>query len=70
MILTIEELTARLESKAGPVETRPSEALWITLAPEEGRHAQSVEYRTPDDNTLVRVYLDQAGAIVGIEIFP
>jgi len=70
MILTLDELTSRLDAKANPADTRPSEALWITLAPEEGRHARSVEYRTPDENILVRVYLDQAGAIVGIEIFP
>ena len=70
MILTLDELTARLDAKTNPLDTRPSEALWIKLAPEEGIHARSVEYRTPDENTLVRVYLDKEGAIVGIEIFP
>ncbi len=70
MILSIGELTARLEKEAEPSDTRPSQALWITFASEEERHFKTVEYRTPDQNTMVRVYLDRNDAIVGIEIFP
>ena len=70
MILTIDELTARLENAADPSDTRPSQALWITFAPEEETHFKTVEYRTPDQNTLVRVYLDRNEAIVGVEILP
>jgi hypothetical protein len=70
MIVSIAELTARLDPAADPSDTGPSEALWITFAPEEERHFKTVEYRTPDQNTLVRVYLDRTDAIVGIEIFP
>ena len=70
MILSLDELTEILKPRTASHDTRPSDALWITFAAEEGVHAKSVDYRTPDDNTLVRVYLDKAGAIVGIEIFP
>jgi len=70
MILPLDELIAILQPRTETYDARPSEALWITLAPEAGVHAQSVDYRTPDDNALVRAYLDRAGAIVGIEIFP
>jgi hypothetical protein len=70
MIITISELTAQLEKIANPSDTRPSEALWITFAPEEETHFKTVEYRTPDQNTLIRVYLDRNEAIVGLEIFP
>lgn len=70
MILTIEELTKRLQGHADRSDTLPSEALWITFAQEGERHARSVEYRTPDGNLIVRLYLDSQGALVGIEIFP
>lgn len=70
MILSIEELTRRLQSSADPNDTLPSEALWITFAPEGERHVKSVDYRTPDNNVLVRIYLDGGAALVGIEIFP
>jgi hypothetical protein len=70
MILSIDELTARLEKGTDASDTSPSQALWITFAPEEERHFKTVEYRTPDQNTLVRVYLDRNDALVGIEVFP
>ena len=70
MILSLNELIARLHDFSKSGETSPSEALWITIAPEGERHIKSVDYRTPDDNTLVRVYLDGSDSIVGIEIFP
>jgi hypothetical protein len=70
MILSLEELTKRLQSSADPNDTLPSDALWITFAPEEERHVKSADYRTPDNNVLVRVYLDKDEALVGIEIFP
>ncbi len=70
MILGLQQLTDHLKSIADPEDTSPSQALWITLAPEGERHAQSIDYKTPDENTLVRIYLDRDGAIVGIEVFP
>lgn len=70
MIVSLQELTDRLRSFARPGDTLASDALWITFAPEGERHIESVDFRTPDDNTLVRVYLDSNGALVGIEIFP
>ena len=68
MILTLHQLTDILGEKADPQDTAPSEALWIEFAPEGERHFKSVDYRTPDNNTLVRVYLDSNDAVVGIEI--
>jgi hypothetical protein len=70
MILTLDQLIGHLSSAATAGDTTPSEALWIELAPERGRHARSLDFRTPDTNTFVRVYLDKNEAIVGIEIFP
>jgi len=70
LIVSLEELIKALNPIANPRDTLPSDALWITFAPEGERHAQSADYRTPDDNTLVRVYLDRNGAVVGLEIFP
>jgi uncharacterized protein YuzE len=57
-------------SEANQNDTPPTEALWVRFAPEEERHFQTVEYRTPDQNTIVHVYLNQNGALCGIEIFP
>ena len=70
MILSLDRLIARLQGIADPNDTLPSEALWIEFAPEGEAHFRSVDYRTPDDNVLVRVYLDKSERIVGIEIFP
>lgn len=70
MILKLDDLVARLQMTADRTDTLPSEALWIELAPERDRHHKSVDYRTPDSNTLVRIYLDATDCIVGIEIFP
>lgn len=70
MILSLDELVMRLQKGADANNTLPSDAIWITFAPEGERHFKSVDYRTPDKSTFVRVYLDPAGAIVGIEIFP
>lgn len=54
MILSLSQLIERLEPTADRTDTLPSDALWIQLAPEPGRHAKSVAYRTPDTNSLVR----------------
>ncbi len=70
MILSLDELTKRLLHGANLNDTLPTEALWVQFAPEGERHAKSVDYRTPDSNTLVRIYLDKQDAIVGLEIFP
>jgi uncharacterized protein YuzE len=76
MIIEIEKLIEALKPSGNPKDTLPEEALWIKVAPYpngeptkyEGR-IRTVEYRTPDGNTLVNVDLDQRGAILGIEIF-
>lgn len=70
MIISLDELTKRLMPGADLADTLPTEALWLQFAPEGERHVKSVDYRTPDNNTMVRIYLDSDDAIVGIEIFP
>jgi uncharacterized protein YuzE len=76
MIIEIENLIKALKPIANPNDTLPAEALWIKVASypkgERSRYekaVQTVDYRTPDGNTLVNIDLDQQGAILGIEIF-
>ena len=76
MIIDLEKLIRALNPIADPNDTLPAEALWIKLAPypkgERSRYekvVQAVDYRTPDVNTLVKIDLDQQGAILGVEIF-
>jgi uncharacterized protein YuzE len=68
MILPLDELIGRLQSGANPNDTKPSDALWIRFSQEKTQ--KTVEYRTADGNEIVHVYLDQNGALVGVEIFP
>ena len=76
MILSLENLINLLAPAASPNDTLPSEALWIRLAPypeartKYEKAAETLDYRTPDGNTLVQVHVDQQKAILGIEIFP
>jgi hypothetical protein len=77
MILTLDELVTRLNPAANPNDTMPSEALWIKFAPypkkdvkKSAGTVRTVDWRTPDDNTLVLIQVDQRDAILGIEIFP
>jgi len=77
MILTLDELVLLLKRSANPNDTMPWEALWIKFAPypeqdakRSVRTVRTVDWRTPDDNTLVQVHVDQQDAILGIEIFP
>jgi len=77
MILTLDELVSLLRSSADPNDTIPSEALWIKFAPypeqdtkRNVKTVRTVDWRTPDENTLVQIHLDQSDAILGIEIFP
>jgi hypothetical protein len=67
MILCVDELIARLQG-CPDQGTSASTALWIRFA--QNKTAKTVEYRTADDNTIAHVYLDESGALVGIEIFP
>jgi len=77
MILTLDELVTLLNPASNPNDTMPSEALWIRFAPypekdvkKSAGTVRTVDWRTPDDNTLVQIHLDQRDAILGIEIFP
>jgi hypothetical protein len=70
MILSLDELTSHLQAIADRNDTLSSEALWIKFGSERERGDRTVDYRTADGNTLVHMYLDRNGAIVGIEIFP
>ena len=76
MILTLDQLIGLLKPVANPNDTLPSEAIWIRFAPAQKprtkyeKTVQTVDYRTPDGNTVVQVDVDQQGAILGVEIFP
>jgi hypothetical protein len=76
MVLTLDELIKMLEPLARPNDTLPSEALRIRFAghpkitTKYDATCQTVDYRTPDDNTLVPVDIDNQGAILAIERFP
>jgi hypothetical protein len=67
MILQLDDLIGRLQVTVEPGETKPTDALWIRFGQE--RTHKTVEYRTADGNEIVHVYLDQGGALVGLEIF-
>jgi hypothetical protein len=68
MILPLDELIGRLQNTANSDDTKPSDALWIRFGQEKTQ--KTVEYKSADGNEIVHVYLDQNGALVGIEIFP
>ena len=67
MILTLDELVARLETADTTRETMPKQALWIKFWSQKSDRA--VEYGTATKNEIVQVYLDEGDALVGIEIF-
>jgi len=66
VILSLDDLIARLET-TNTDDTKPGEALWIRLAPQNVR--KTVEYRTATGNEIVHIYLDEQDALVGVEIF-
>jgi hypothetical protein len=68
MILTLDALVERLSKDANPNDALPTDALWVQFS--EQQTAQTVEYRTKDENCILHVYLDDKGALVGIEMFP
>jgi hypothetical protein len=76
MILSLADLSALLKPLANPNDALPSEALCIKFAlypqakTKYAATSQTVDYRTPDGNTIVHVDVDQLGAILAIEIFP
>ena len=76
MVLTLDELVNLLKPIANPNETLPSEGLCIKFAARPKAKtkyeatSRTEDYRTPDDNTLVQIYVDRQGAIPAIEIFP
>jgi hypothetical protein len=76
MVLTLDELVNLLKPAANPNDTLPSEGLCIKLAAYRKAKtkyeatSRTVDYRTPDENTLVQIDVDQQGAILAIEIFP
>ena len=77
MIIELEKLIEALRPVANPKDTLPSETLWIKIAASpksEGskyeKPINTVDYHSPDGNTLVQINVDQQGAILGIEIFP
>jgi hypothetical protein len=67
MILTLDELVARLKAADTTRDTGPGEALWIKLGSRKSN--KTVEYRTATGNEIVHVYLDEDEGLVGIEIF-
>ena len=77
MTIELETLIKALRPMANLQDALPSEALWIRIAPSsrsEGskyeKAINTVDYHSPDGNTLVQINVDQQGAILGIEIFP
>ena len=74
MILTLNQLIELLKPAANPNDE--IQGIYLRFAPSPKpktkyeNAVQTVDYRTPDGNTLVQVDLDQQGAILGIEIFP
>ena len=67
MIIGLDDLLRRLQEESMPGDTPPSEALWVRFG--QRKTKKTVEYRTANDG-IVHVYLDEEGALVGIEIFP
>ncbi len=76
MILTLDKLIDLLKRAANPNDTLPSEAICIKFAPYPQANTkyeatcQTLDYRTPDGNTIVQIDIDQQGAILAIEISP
>lgn len=74
MVLTLDRLIELLKPAANPNDELMG--VYITFAPSPKPRTkyentvQTVDYQTPDGNTLVQVNTDQQGAILGIEIFP
>jgi len=69
MVLLLDELIGHLKSiEASKDPAKPSDALWIRFSTDKTH--ETIEYRTPDENRIVHVYLNKDGALVGIEIFP
>lgn len=68
MILSLSQLVSHLNQIAPKDDTKPQDALWIRFTQEQTQ--RTMEYRTPDDNQILHVYLNKDGALVGIEIFP
>jgi uncharacterized protein YuzE len=66
MIITLDDLLKKLQTASIPGDTEPSEALWVKFG--QRKTHKTVEYRTASDE-IVHVYLDENGALVGIEIF-
>jgi hypothetical protein len=77
MIIELEKLIETLLPIANAKDTLPSESLWSRIAPspriEQSKYENAIntmDYRSPDGNTLVQIDVDRQGAILGIEIFP
>jgi Protein of unknown function (DUF2283) len=69
MVLFLNELINHLKPVGSPSDhARPSDALWIRFS--KNKTHETIEYRTADENQIVHIYLDDKGALVGIEIFP
>jgi len=68
MIIPLRELIERLRDEADSNDTQPSESLWIKFG--QGETKDAISYRTTDENTILQIYLDNRGVLVGIEIFP
>jgi hypothetical protein len=68
VILQLSELLDLLKPSTNRDDTKPSEALWIRFGREKSH--KTVDFRTSDKNQILQVYLDENGALVGIEIFP
>jgi hypothetical protein len=48
--------------------TSAKDALWVKFA--EGKTKRQAEFRTPDGDTLLHLYLDENERVLGVEIFP
>jgi len=68
MIVTLEELVRLVDSQGDPTDTRASDALWILF--DKAKTHKTMEYRSASGNELLHVYLDENGALLGLEIFP
>ena len=74
MTLSLDRLLELLKPAANPNDDL--QGICIRFAPSPKPRTkyenavQTVDYRTPDGNTLVQVNVDQQGAILGVEIFP
>jgi len=74
MTLSLDRLIELLKPAANPNDDL--QGIYVRFAPspkprtQYENTVQTVDYRTPDGNTLVQVNVDQQGAILGVEIFP